>query len=770
MKLIYRIARIELNTLFYSPIAWIVLIIFTIQTGTKFTDLMDLHKGMLDRGRSIDNLTSWFFSWPFANHSLLQFVESNLYLYIPLLTMGLISRELSSGSIKLLLSSPVNFLQMVLGKYLSMVVYSFILCLILGVFMLAGGYSISSFDYMLVLSGIIGLFLLICAYSAIGLFISSLTSYQMVAAIGTFAVIGLLNFIDNLWQDVPVINEITYWLHMPGRTDQMISGLISSKGVLYFFIVILSFITLTILKLSLAKKSTSLAIKTCSYGSVLMVAIALGYTTSRPSVTVYFDATATKSQTITMESQEVVARLKDHPLKITSYVNIFSPLIESSGTPKHYNRNFRQLENYIRFLPQLEMNYVYFYDTIPGDPGEIYKDNPELSEKELAQKLATSFGINFKDILSPSEIKKVVDLSKEDNHYIREIEYNGKKTFLRMFFDLNHYPLQEEISSALKRLTVDPPNVAFVSGHGERTLAKNDLDYRSATIAGAIERRSLINKGFDFSTITLEADQLPNDIAILVIADPKQSYTKEEIRKVKQYIDGGGNILIMAEPDNRVYLDPIVSYLGVEFKPGQLRQESEDFSSDFILGKVPKDALMLSKSYSFKNRVEKGYSVSVPTAMALRNYDNNQFQVTPLVVTDKKTSNELKDAESDQLYKLTAFESSKQVEMPIILAFNRRVGNKEQRIIVAGDADFMNNREWARRNVPSMNRRQFIPNLFRWLSNDEFPVNTEYAPGEDFQITITAIGSLWFHIIFQGIMPGLILVLGAVLLISRKRK
>ncbi|MCG8321633.1 MAG: Gldg family protein [Cytophagales bacterium] len=770
MKLIYRIARIELNTLFYSPIAWIVLIIFTLQTGNKFTDLMDLHRGMLDRGRSIDNLTSWFFSWPFGDHSLLQFVKSNLYLYIPLLTMGLISRELSSGSIKLLLSSPVNFFQMVLGKYSSMVVYSFILCSILGVFTLAGGYSIRSFDYMLVLSGITGLFLLICSYSAIGLFISSLTSYQMVAAIGTFAVIGLLNFIDNLWQEVPVINEIAYWLSMSGRTDQMISGLISSKGVLYFFIVILSFITLTILKLSLAKQSTSLGIKICSYVAVLMVAITLGYITSRPSVTIYFDASATKKQTITQDSQKIVAQLNDYPLKITSYVNIFSPLIESSGTPKHHNQNFRQLENYIRFLPQLEMDYVYFYDTIPGDPGEIYKDNPELSEKELAQKVATSFGIDFKDILSPSEIKKVVDLSKEDNHYIRQIEYNGKKTFLRMFFDLNHYPLQEEISSALKRLTVDPPNVAFVSGHGERTLAKNDLDYRSATIAGATERRSLINKGFDFTTVTLETDQLAHDVTILVIADPKQMYTQEEIRKVKQYIDSGGNMLIMAEPDNRANLDSIVSHLGIKFIPGQLRQENEDFSPDFILGKVPKDALMLSKSFSFKNHIEKRYSVSVPTAMALKNYDNSQFQVTPLVVTDKKTSNELKDTESDQFYKLTSFESSEQAAMPIILALNRRVGKKEQRIIVAGDADFMNNREWARRNVSSMNRRQFIPNLFRWLSNDEFPVNAEYPPGEDNQITISAIGSLWFHIFFQGIMPGLILVFGAVLLILRKRK
>ena len=54
MKIIYRIARNELCILFYSPIAWLVLIIFVIQTGSKFTDLIELYEGILERGRSID--------------------------------------------------------------------------------------------------------------------------------------------------------------------------------------------------------------------------------------------------------------------------------------------------------------------------------------------------------------------------------------------------------------------------------------------------------------------------------------------------------------------------------------------------------------------------------------------------------------------------------------------------------------------------------------------------------------------------------------------
>ena len=54
-------------------------------------------------------------------------VLSYLYLYIPLLTMGLMSRELGSGSIKLLYSSPITNAQIILGKYCAMLVYGLIL-------------------------------------------------------------------------------------------------------------------------------------------------------------------------------------------------------------------------------------------------------------------------------------------------------------------------------------------------------------------------------------------------------------------------------------------------------------------------------------------------------------------------------------------------------------------------------------------------------------------------------------------------------------------
>ncbi|MDD2426319.1 MAG: ABC transporter permease subunit, partial [Bacteroidales bacterium] len=182
MRMIYKIARTELQILFYSPVAWLILIVFTIQASMEFTEVLEVYVEFQSLNYPIRDLSMIIF----GNTDWGAFVDiqKHLYLYIPLLTMGLISRELGSGSIKLLYSSPVTNTQIILGKYLSMVIYALVLSSVLLLLMVYSSFTIDNFDFPGVSSGLLGLFLLICTYAAIGLFMSSLTSYQVVAALG----------------------------------------------------------------------------------------------------------------------------------------------------------------------------------------------------------------------------------------------------------------------------------------------------------------------------------------------------------------------------------------------------------------------------------------------------------------------------------------------------------------------------------------------------------------------------------------------------------
>src|SRR5690606_24770615 len=190
MKPILKIAKTELQVLFYSPIAWLILVIFAFQAGLIYTGIYDGFVRRVSLGWNLYSVTPSTYG---GMRGLFTIVQNYLYLYIPLLTMGIMSRELSSGSIKLLYSSPVTNYQIVFGKYLALVVYALAITAVLGVYSVHSIIVVENVEYKLILTGLLGLFLVVCAYAAIGRFMSSITSYSVVAAMGTLAILSLLN-------------------------------------------------------------------------------------------------------------------------------------------------------------------------------------------------------------------------------------------------------------------------------------------------------------------------------------------------------------------------------------------------------------------------------------------------------------------------------------------------------------------------------------------------------------------------------------------------
>ena len=125
-----------------------------------------------------------------------------LLLIIPVLTMRSFAEERRSKTDQLLLTSPVSVTQIVMGKYLAMVsVLGFcmiISCLAPIIIHFYGGGSIPA-DY----AAILGFFLLGAAYIAIGMFVSALTESQIIAAVGTFCILLVLQLIDGITSILP---------------------------------------------------------------------------------------------------------------------------------------------------------------------------------------------------------------------------------------------------------------------------------------------------------------------------------------------------------------------------------------------------------------------------------------------------------------------------------------------------------------------------------------------------------------------------------------
>lgn len=768
MRIIYRIAKLELSTLFYSPVAWLVLIVFTFQTGLQFITSMDFFDAAQQVGQKYAPMTIQVFVQG-ARGGLFTEVLSKLYLYIPLLTMGLMSRETSSGSIKLLLSSPVKVGEIIGGKFVAMMAYGLILIAILLLFVLAGSWSIQSMDITLVFSGLLGIYLLLCAYSAIGLFMSCLTSYQVVAAISTLVVLAALNYIGLLGQKVDFVRDITYYLSIAGRSVPILNGLISTRDFLYFIIVTVLFLGLSMLKLQSERESKLWTIKAGRYALLVGGVVFMIYFSSRPRLIHYWDVTVDKTNTLTPNSQQIMQSLKG-PLTITTYDN----LLNSWGPwafPENKNMDMSHFEQYIRFLPSTEMKYVYYYDSTKTAEN-YYQAYPNLSLQQLAQKVAASNKVNFNRFLPPEEMKKIIDLRPEGYRLVRQLESGGKKTFLRMYDDMYAYPSEAEITAALKRLVCTSPKVAFLTGHNERSIDKDgSRDFKLPAMEGTF-RQALVNQGFDVEALSIADQNIPSDVSILVIADPRSTLSEQEQARINAYIDRGGNLLIAGEPGKQEVLNPIIARLGIQYIPGTLVQPSKDYSPDYIPTYISEQAKEMSNIY----RTIYGYSrgaISMPGAMAISNSGNGSYEKIPLLVL-KDTShswNKLENLNTDSTnLQFTPEEGDTRGPFVTAVALKHQVGHKEQRIVVTGDADFMSNAEIFRKGG-DFQRLNFLfyNEMCRWLSNDEFPVDVSKPAPKDVGLKIETSGVATMKILFLIVVPILLLLFGAILLIRRRR-
>ena len=356
IRQIKAITRAETAQLFFSPVAWLVIVLFSFQAYSNFTSNLLGIANDQDMYGMVPNISKELFS---GIRGLFPSVLNYLYLYMPIVTMGLMSKEISSGSIKLLYSSPVTPFQIIFGKFRSMAIFSAILTAVLLPGIIFAAFTVDNIDFGLIISGLCGVYLTLCAYSAIGLFMSALTGYQIVAALLTLGAFSFLEQLGSLGQNVEFLRPATYWASISGRADALIEGLVSSEDVAYFILVIGLFLSFSVFLLQYRRDRNKWLCAAKYVGSTVIVLI-VGVLTSNPWLTVYYDATRNDDNTITDTSRELIERLEG-PLDITTYVNL-SDYSAWLGAPSSINDDIKRYKQFMRFKPDINMEYVYFYD------------------------------------------------------------------------------------------------------------------------------------------------------------------------------------------------------------------------------------------------------------------------------------------------------------------------------------------------------------------------------------------------------------------------
>lgn len=769
-KIITRIARTELATLFYSPVAWLLLLAFACQVGNDFGTIMAEIAKIPVLGRDITfSITAGVV---LGHWGLYEAIQDTIYLYIPLLTMNLMSREYASGSIKLLYSSPVSSTQIVLGKFLSMVVFALIFVVILALPMIAVDYTTPNIDIPLILSGLLAMFLLILTYCAVGLFMSTLTSYQIVAAVATLSTLTFLNYVGKIGQTSSFFREITYWLSLKGRASEMVGGLICSDDVVYFLVVIAMFLAFSVIILSNEKTHRPLWNRALRYVGVLVCAVIVGYISSRPSMMSFYDATYSKQNTLSTASQEVMSQLEG-PMTITTYVNLFDGEF-NVASPQSQMEDKARFKQYTRFKPEIKMKYVYYYTT-PTDSAFLAK-YPGMTVEEIVADVAKKKNLNPKRLVTAESLKEEIDLKEENYRFVRVIERaSGEKARLRLFDDMFHHPKESEISAAMKKMLVDPVKVGALVGHGERSIKKGgDRDF-SIFATRQRMRNSMINQGFDVVEVNLqETKEIPENINILLIPEMRQAMTDEELLAIDRFVERGGNLAILADVGRQEAMNPLLARLGMRMKDGQIAQPSQINPYHLVLSRATQMAADTLKGPYRTIRARMDYNaITMPGAVALEVVDTTVFRPMTLLMTDtlqtwieKQTTDFIEETPTCDTVSGNECIGS----YVTAVALTRMHNGKQQRILVMGDADCWSNAELlASRAGINAHNFTMIPNAFRWLCYGEFPVSSPRPKHRDMETSLTPMMMPTIKNIYCIGIPLFIGLIGVIVIMRRKR-
>ena len=767
MRMIVRIAKLELSTLFFSPIAWIVIFIFSLLCGISLLGFLESQYSRLLFSDGYPGTTFSFLMRGDSAYYVL--IRTTLFVFVPLLTMGIISRENNSGSIKLLYSSPIRTRSIVAGKYLAILAYVFLLMIIVFIGAYIAKIFIYNADFNLILSGLLILFLLAAAYAAIGLYVSSLSRYPVVDVIVTVAILGFFDLMLSLVREVPIARDIFYWFSLSQHTKTTLYGLITSGDIAYFLMIIILFLSLTWFKLNLNRLSSKeKMISRLKMFSFILCIAAIGYVLTHPKYTYYKDVTQTQSNTIGPRLQKLIEEFKDEPIKLTNYANIvngdYSWLL-----PKSQMYDKSSIEKYRRFLPDMDLEYVMF---VPVD-GK-YEDLNEYRKKRIEDKLNLHKMELWEDVVTSGELKERIDLKAlAGNMSVRVLEYKDRRALIPVQYSDPLGPAKEqEWTAAFLNLADSCCQVAFLTGNGERAHISSYerkanwgyfFTYRKL-------RESLINQGFEIREV-YSNNPIPKDVEILVIADPTSAYSKEELAVIQNYIDKGGNLFIAGETENREYINPLLSYLGVELLPGMIYNDDPVKNAPELITGHMYNSYGIFSEESMKSR---GGSIKIgfQGATALKYEEIKGFKVTPSIRTKQDyTWMEAQKVINLEMVKCNSELGEKKESFAIGIDLVREINGKQQKIMVFGDADFMT-REDSFKALRAGSHSNFIlacEVVPRWFTNSLLPPKPVNVVGTDTKVTINRSGLFILKLIFWVLIPLSILSLGSFILIKRKR-
>jgi len=321
--------------------------------------------------------------------------------------------------------------------------------------------------------------------------------------------------------------------------------------------------------------------------------------------------------------------------------------------------------------------------------------------------------------INPTEEPKLAQEAniKQDGEVV--VEYNKRTEHI--------FPpiVEQDMTNLLVRLSrTNTKPVMFLDGHGERHL--QGIKNHDIGEFG----KQLESKGFKFANPDLTiAQDVPSNGAMLVIASPQVDVAEIEAKKIKTYIESGGNVLWLLDDDNLHGLDEVAEYLGIKVSPGiAVDMSAQQYGADakIAFNSVYGDHA-ITRNFQLRTLFPEAHEVD-----AKASYDFG-WKVGRLVDVAPNGWLESEKIESGVKNKKVTFDTATDKRGPInvAVALERTYGKKGQRIVVVGNANFLSNTF-----VTNGGNLDFGINIVNWLAGDDELITIQPMPLKDANMAI----------------------------------
>lgn len=366
---------------------------------------------------------------------------------------------------------------------------------------------------------------------------------------------------------------------------------------------------------------------------------------------------------------------------------------------------------------------------------------------------------NFK-LINPDINIELAQLDKVTQYGQVVIKYQGRSEIVSSLSE-------QTLSSALQRLTYSGDrSLVFLEGHGERKPASDENTGYSQFTA------KLASKGIVSSSQNLLKAPLPAETNVLVIAEPEKLILKGEFSHIKKYIEQGGNLLWMMDPDSSTKnlngLKELAEMLNIKFLDGIVVDNNINLRETLRIHHPAMIPVLDYHPHAITKNLN--YNTLFPISRGILIENNGEWQSTVIAQSLPQSWSESKDLIGE--FSFDSKSGDIKGPLPIVIALERSLtsnGEKtdkaSQRIIVTGDTDFLAN------NYLGMGANLTLGlNIIDWLSGDDDLIAIEIKNAPDTKLLLEDTEILVIGFGFFLVLPAGLLFTGLFIWLRRRKR